>query len=237
MRSESRDPFAVVLGASSGIGAAALSRLRCRGTRAVGLARRRLESDGGWNAPPMDVRDRASVRAAFNVLPGPIEVIVNCVGVGYFAPWDGLGEREWAEMAATNVAGLANVLSVVGTLVPAPLTYLHIGSLAAHRASNTPGNAVYTATKVAVRVLLTDFRRWSRSSGRPTRVMTLSPTLVSGTDFDRNFFRADESCRIPLYERPHLEVDSVADVILFMLDLPLDLEVSELVLRHRLQED
>lgn len=226
----------IVLGASSGVGATLLERLLGEGALAVGFSRR-AESSFGRSLVVADVTDRAALVGAVGGLDGPVESVVNCVGVGFYAPWDSDGSPEWSEMAATNVAGLANVLSVVGTLDPDPENYLHVGSLAAHRPSNSPGNAVYSATKVAGRAMVNDFRNWSVSAARATRVAMLSPALINGTDFDANFFRADETARTPLYERPHLAIEEVVDVIVRMLTTPRHLEISDLVLRHRLQED
>lgn len=226
----------LVLGASSGVGAALLERLLADGVPAMGFSRR-SKSNFGRSLIAADVTDRGEIGRAFGRVREPFESIVNCVGVGFFAPWDSDGSAEWSEMAATNIAGLANVLSLVGTLDPAPENYLHIGSLAAHRPSNSPGNAVYTATKMAGRALVNDFRHWSVQTGRATRVTMISPALIGGTDFDANFFRANEGLRAPLYERPHLVIEEVVDVVVQMLAMPRHLEISDLVLRHRLQED
>lgn len=226
----------IVVGASSGVGASLLERLLSDGKPAVGLSRR-THSTFGRSVTSADVTDRASLVRALDGLEGPIRSIVNCVGVGFFAPWDSNGADEWSEMAATNVAGLANLLSVIGTLEPPPENYLHVGSLAAHRPSNSPGNAVYSATKVAGRAMVSDFRQWSVRQGRPTRVAMISPALIAGTDFDANYFRANQVEQRPLFDRPHLKVEEVVEAIAWMLSTPPHLEISDLILRHRMQED
>lgn len=226
----------LVLGASSGVGAALLDRLVSGGLPAAGVGRR-AKSVTGRSLVGADVTDRSELVRALAGVRDPIVTVVNCVGVGFYAPWDRDGSAEWREMAATNVAGLANVLSVVGTLDPAPGDYLHVGSLAAHRPSNSPGNAVYSATKLAGRAMVEDFRHWCVRAGRPTRVAMLSPALIAGTDFDVNFFRGDSAARTPLYDGPHLEIDEVVEAIVGMLATPRHLEISDLVLRHRLQGD
>lgn len=229
----------VVIGASAGIGHALVKRLAPEAASIVALSRR-------GHVPPVeaslqsfavDVRDFDALDTAFATITAEnrVDFVVNCVGVGFFAPIGADHSETWAEMLLTNVGGLLNLLSVIDRRAPSLGTLVHISSTAAHRPSRTPGNECYTASKVAARSIINGYRTIVHDSGRHTRVAMVSPGYVEGTDFDRNFFsKATPPTPVDLYGgQENLRPPDVADAIAGILSTPAHIEVDDLIIRPR----
>ncbi|MFF5287238.1 SDR family oxidoreductase [Streptomyces sp. NPDC013171] len=112
---------AVVTGASSGIGEATAGHLAGLGARVVVMARRedrlvdlvaRIEKDGGEAlALPVDVTDRAAVRAAAERIAaelGGADLLFNNAGVMLPAPVEELATEQWQRQIDLNVTGLTD---------------------------------------------------------------------------------------------------------------------------------
>jgi len=231
----------IVLGASAGIGAAVTRRLARVATR-LHAASRRGTVDAGAEAPRVvvphqcDVRSHRQVAELFDAVGAPIDFVVNCVGVGFFAPLDDDYSAAWREMTETNLVGLANVLAVAYNVRPDIGTIVTVSSLAAHRVSRTPGNIMYTATKMGARALLDDYRRRIRTEQRPTRIMSVSPGFVAGTDFDANFYRDAPQARVDLFASDgSMTPDHVARFIEYVLMAPPEVEVTDFLVRPTTQ--
>ena len=98
-----------------------------------------------------DVRDPASVDRAFRQNAqgrGGLDWVVNAAGVGFAPVEEGFAEQ-WQHILDTNVLGTLNVLARASTLHPPLRHFVQIGSLAGTCPSQTPGNDVYSAAKVA----------------------------------------------------------------------------------------
>jgi NADP-dependent 3-hydroxy acid dehydrogenase YdfG len=229
----------LVLGASSGIGAALTRRLAPTATRLHAASRRGqadADADGTVVVHQCDVRSHQQVAELFEAVGDPIDFMVNCVGVGFYAPLDDDYSTAWRDMTETNLVGLANVLSVAYRVRPDIGTIINVSSLAAHRVSRTPGNIMYTATKTGARVLLDDYRRRMRSEHRTTRIMSISPGFVSGTDFDNHFYRDAPHARTDLFASDgSLSPDEVAELIEYMLMTPPQVEIADWLVRPTTQ--
>ena len=115
----------------------------------------------------LDVRDRATVEAAFGELPAafsPIDVLVNNAGLAVgLEPADGVDLDDWDTMVDTNIKGL---MYCTRACLPQMVQngYGHIvtlGSVAS--AYPYPGGNVYGATKAFVRQFSLNLSR--RSGG------------------------------------------------------------------------
>jgi NAD(P)-dependent dehydrogenase (short-subunit alcohol dehydrogenase family) len=106
---------ALVVGASGGIGAALVARLRSEGAEVTGLSRR---SDG------LDVTDDASVAAVLGALEGPYDLIfvatgaLELDGVGPEKSLRGLTAQAMLRQFALNAMGPALVLKHAVRLMP-----------------------------------------------------------------------------------------------------------------------
>jgi NADP-dependent 3-hydroxy acid dehydrogenase YdfG len=227
---------AVVTGASSGIGAACVRRLRAEGFDVVGGARRldRLREvcdPVGARALPLDVTDPASVDAFVAEVPECRVLVNNAGGALGVTPVADADDGEWRSMFETNVLG---VIRVTRDLLPALDAsgdghILTIGSIAAHEPY--PGGAGYNAAKFGVRAAMAALRQ--ELLGRPIRVSEVDPGMVE-TEFSVVRFRGDRARAAKVYEGvTPLCADDVADCVAFVVTRPSHVNIDSLVVMAR----
>lgn len=152
-------PFAIVTGASRGIGRHVVVGLRARGYRVAALARSRSDLDAlavacGCEAVVVDVADGLALKGAVQSLlarHGPCDVLVNNAGYGL------RGAMEEVDVAAFRQELEVNLVApvVLGQLVLPGMrsrrrgTIVQVGSVAGH--VSTPLSGAYAATKFALR--------------------------------------------------------------------------------------
>ena len=221
---------AIVTGASSGIGAATVGKLRAAGVRVAGGARRveRIEAD---LALPLDVTDEESCaafvgRAATEL--GGIDILFNNAGLalGRYPFWESTPEDE-ATVLHTNVDG---VLRMTRFCLPHIRDEGHIvfmGSVAGRQPY--PNAASYITAKFGLRGFVYGLRE--DLLGRPIRITTVDAGLVE-TEFSLVRFRGDADAAKAVYEGlDPVTPDEVADCVLFALTRPLHLNIDEIVIK------
>jgi NADP-dependent 3-hydroxy acid dehydrogenase YdfG len=233
---------AVVTGASSGIGAATVRRLRAEGWDVVAVARRadRLEAlaaETGAEAFPADLTsdDDVARLAAHVETTGGLTSLVNNAGGAF-----GLDRVEdadvdgWRRMYEVNVLG---TLRITQALLPALKAsgrgdVLVVTSTAA--IGPYEGGAGYTGAKHAERMLTTTLRL--ELIGEPVRVIDIAPGAVATEEFSLVRFGGDAERAAKVYEGYEpLVADDVADVIAFALTRPHHVNIDTLVVRPRAQ--
>jgi NAD(P)-dependent dehydrogenase (short-subunit alcohol dehydrogenase family) len=152
----------LITGANSGIGRAAAELLAARGYRVFATMRdldkgRDLEKaakDNGWDLKPLqlDVRDEASVKAAF-AQAGDLDVLVNNAGFEVWGPLDEMTVDDLVDQFETNVYGPFRCIRAV---LPAMRTrgggvIVNLSSVAGRVAA--PLNGAYAASKWALEAL------------------------------------------------------------------------------------
>jgi NADP-dependent 3-hydroxy acid dehydrogenase YdfG len=233
---------AVVTGASSGIGAATVRRLRADGWDVVAVARRadRLEAlaaETGAEAFSADLTsdDDVARLAAYIDGSGGLTSLVNNAGGAL-----GLDRVEqadvdgWRTMYETNVLG---TLRVTQALLPA-LRASGRGDVVVvtSTAGIAPyeGGAGYTGVKHAERMLTTTLRL--ELIGEPVRVIDIAPGNVATEEFSLVRFAGDAERAAKVYEGYEpLQAEDVADVIAFALTRPHHVNIDTLVVRPRAQ--
>ncbi len=195
-----------VVGASSGIGAAAARELARRGATVAISARRdhqlREVSGGHMLVVPLDVTDAASVAAAAARVQeelGPIDLAV--LAAGY---WKQMDPEHWDTEAfdqhiRVNLTGMSNSIAAVlpGMLGRHRGVIAGISSVAGYR--GLAGSEAYGATKAAQINLLESLRVHIARTG--VRVTTISPgfvrtDLTAGNSFPMPFIiDADQAAR------------------------------------------
>ena len=233
---------ALVTGASSGIGAATVRRLRADGWQVVATARRadRLEAlaaETGADVFPADITSDTDVDAlvAHVRATGGLDAVVNNAGGALGQDTVEEGDLEqWRTMYELNVLGTLRVTQGVLPLLRerGEGDVLVVTSTAAHGAY--PGGAGYTAAKHAERMLSTTLR-WELV-GEPIRVIEVAPGAVATEEFSLVRFAGDAERAAKVYEgyQP-LQADDVAETIAWTLSRPAHVNVDLVVVRPRAQ--
>ncbi len=235
-------PRAVVTGASSGIGAATVRRLRAEGWDVVAVARRAdrlaaLAQETGAEAFAADVTDDADVaRLAEHVRAtgGLTSLVNNAGGALGLDPVADADVDGWRRMYELNVLGTLRVTKALLPLLTASGRgdVLVVTSTAA--IGPYEGGAGYTGVKHAERMLATTLRL--ELIGQPVRVIDVAPGAVATEEFSLVRFGGDAERAAKVYEgyQP-LVAEDVADVIAFALTRPHHVNIDTLVVRPRAQ--
>jgi len=221
---------AIVTGASSGIGAATVRKLRKAGVRVAGGARRveRIEADVPLS---LDVMDEAScgafVERAVAELGG-IDILFNNAGLalGRYPFWESTEEDE-ATVLHTNVDGAMRMTRLCLPHIRDGGHILFMGSVAGRQAYQNA--ASYVAAKFAVRGFVYALRE--DLLGRPIRITTVDAGLVE-SEFSLVRFRGDAEKAKAVYQGVEpVTPDEIADCVMFALTRPLHVNVDELVIK------
>jgi len=230
--------IALVTGASSGIGAAAVRALAASGFHTVAAARRvercrELADEVGGDALELDVTDPVSVTAMAEAL-ADVDVVVHSAGGALgLEPVAEADEEKWREMFETNVIGVERVTKA---LLPALERgsgghIVVIGSVAGVEVY--PGGAGYTAAKHAVNALCRTLRL--ELLGRPIRVTEIAPGLVE-TEFSLVRFDGDAEKANQVYEGlTALSAEDVAETIAFAVTRPAHVNIDYLAVKPTAQ--
>ncbi|MCC3265343.1 SDR family oxidoreductase [Arthrobacter gengyunqii] len=229
---------AVVTGASSGIGAAAVRALRNSGWDVVAVARRgdrlqALAAETGVQVITADVTDSESVaRMADEVLAtGGVDAVINNAGGAWGVDSVGTGKlADWEAMYNVNVLG---ALRVTQAFLPALRasgqgSVLMLTSTAA--LASYEGGGGYCAAKSAEQALAETLRLEEAENN--VRVIEILPGMVKTEEFSLNRL-GDKDAAEKVYagvEKP-LTAEDVADVMAYSLNLPHHINLDKVVLR------
>ena len=242
--SSAASKIAIVTGASSGIGAAAVGQLAAAGFHVIGGARRvervqAVTEPVGGTALALDVTDTDSIAAFVNGardaasrLGGAIHLLVNNAGgaLGLDRLEDAQDEG-WETMYRTNVLGTMRMSrDLMDDLIASGDGHIiNIGSIAGFE--TYPGGAGYTAAKHGQRAVSRTLRL--ELLGQPVRVTEIAPGLVE-TEFSIVRFDGDEDRAKGVYAgmEPLLAAD-IADCIVWAATRPHHVNIDEIVVRPR----
>ncbi|PPS90733.1 SDR family oxidoreductase [Streptomyces sp. MH60] len=232
-----------ITGAGSGIGEASALLLASRGAKLVLGARRgdrlealaaRIEAKGGTAAwTTTDVRrrnDLADLVACARERYGALDVLVNNAGVGPISPFDELRVEDWDQMIDVNFRG---VLYGIAAALPVfreqrKGQFVNVVSTAGLRI--VPNQAVYAATKNAVRTLTEGLRQ---EAGPDLRVTMVSPGYV-GTEFADSVTSPTVKSQAQTVDFC-LAPDDIARAIAFAIEQPSNVDVGDIVVRPTAQ--
>ena len=231
--------YAVITGASSGIGAATTRLLADNGYHVIAAARRtdRLnelaKNNSEIEAFALDVTDQASVDSLAAHLSGkPVAVLINCAGGAFdFDPVTESDPEIWKKTFDINVVGSVRMVKAL-----TPLMISHgrghivlISSTAGHRAYENGGS--YVAAKFAETSLAETLRL--ELNGKPIRVTEIAPGMVKTDEFAKVRFSGDADRAAKVYEgvtRP-LTADDVAESIRWSVMLPDHFNIDSMTIR------
>ena len=231
----------MITGAGSGIGRATAHRFITLGWRVALLGRRAAplrETAGASDALilPADVSDPAAVDAAFATLKsewGHLDVLFNNAGISApAAPIDEIPVAQWLAVNGVNITGMFLCARAAFGLMrhqsPMGGRIINNGSISAH--VPRPGSAPYTMSKHAVtgltRSLGLDGRAFNIACGQ-IDIGNAMTEMAAG--FAKGVAQADGQIRV----EPVMDVGHVADAVLHMAGLPLDVNVPFITVMAR----
>ncbi len=157
------DGVILLTGAASGIGRASAEALALK-SRALalvdvnGAALQRVANVCRKTAPqtayfPCDIADADAVKSACQQIHeqfGRVSVLVNCAGIGHFAPFLEITPEDWVRFYRVNVMGAVHVTRAVlpGMIAAREGTIINVGSRMA--VDGFPATSAYAATKAAL---------------------------------------------------------------------------------------
>ena len=235
--------YAVITGASSGIGAATALLLAENGYHVIATARRieRLvtlaEQSSNIEAVAVDVTDQANVDALVRkLIDKPVSILINCAGGAFdAAPVLDSDPAIWEKTYDVNVVGAVRVIKAM-TPIMQNFGRGHIVII-----SSTAGHAAYEngGTYVAAKHAETSLARTLRLelNGQPIRVTEIAPGMVKTDEFATVRFGGDADKAAKVYEgvEKPLTAQDVAESIRWSVMLPHHFNVDSLVIRPTAQ--
>jgi NAD(P)-dependent dehydrogenase (short-subunit alcohol dehydrogenase family) len=236
---QTHNRIALVTGAGSGIGRAVSLALQGAGYSVVLAGRRAAELErtaamaraggGQMLAVPTDVGNPDAVRALFARTKeafGRLDLLFNNAGIGAPGiPMEDLSYEQWNTVVSVNLTGpflcAQEAIKIMKAQSPRGGRIVNNGSISAH--VPRPNSAPYTATKHAItgltKCISLDGRKYDIACGQidiGNAATELTARMASGVP------QADGS-RKP---EPVMDVQHVADAVLYMANLPLDANVQ-----------
>lgn len=238
------DSFKTILvtGAGSGIGRATARAFLAQGWRVALLGRRRerLEEAAAGDARALiltaDVGDADQVEAAFAAVKaawGRLDVLFNNAGQSApAAPIDEIPVAQWLAVNSANITGMflcaRAAFGIMRHQSPQGGRIINNGSISAH--VPRPGSVPYTMSKHAVtgltRTLGLDGRAFNIACGQ----IDIGNAL---TDMAAKFTQGVPQANGEVRVEPVMDVAHVADAVLHMAGLPLDVNVPFMTIMAR----
>jgi short-subunit dehydrogenase len=180
----------LVTGASSGIGRATAELLAQEGASVIALGRDRESLDqvaaatgGRVVQADLSIREEVDRAAAEATAAGPVDVLVNNAGEGWFGSFADMDLHRAEELMRTNLMG---PIRLTHALLPGMVergrgAVVNVASIAGH--VGVRNEAVYSATKAGLIAFGESLRQ--ELMGAPIRVSVVSPGVVSTAFFER----------------------------------------------------
>ena len=231
--------YAVITGASSGIGAATARLLASNGYHVIAAARRidRLNAlaaeDENIEPFTLDVTVQSDIDALAKQLEGkPVSILINCAGGAFDAELVNDSDPEvWKKTYDINVVGSVRMVKAMTPLMQkfGRGHIVMISSTAGHRVYENGGS--YVAAKYAETSLVETLRL--ELNGQPIRVTEIAPGMVKTDEFALQRFNGDAQKAAKVYEgvsRP-LVAEDVAEAIRWSVMLPSHFNIDSLIIR------
>lgn len=245
-----KDKVVVIMGASSGIGAATANLLAKQGAKLSIVARRfdRLEEikkqnpDAEIKAFKADVTQADEVEKviAYTVASyGHIDVLFNNAGIMPVNNLDQVAHDEWQNMLDINVKG---VLNGIAAALPVMKKQKHghiITTSSVLGYEVLPGYAAYSGTKYAVRAIMEGLRQEEHANNIKTTIIapgSVKTELFNSINNKEVREGLVDAMKQPGSEMMALQPEEIAQAVAFVIDTPANMAVNEMVIRPTGQE-
>jgi NADP-dependent 3-hydroxy acid dehydrogenase YdfG len=234
----------VITGASSGNGAASARLLARHGAKVV-LGARRLDrlqslakelSLGDDAAVQTDVTQYEQVKHLVDravQTHGRIDVLLNNAGLMPHSPLERLKVEDWERMIDVNLKGtLYGIAAALPHMIAQKSGHIiNVSSVAGHKVR--PGSAVYAATKTAVRVISEGLRM--EVTPYNIRTTVISPGALA-TELADSVTEPDIAANVRQAMAIALPADAFANMVIFAMSQPEDVDINEILFRPTRQE-
>ena len=239
----SNQRVALVTGAGSGIGRAVSLALAKAGYAVVLTGRRRAELERTADAAksigaaptvqPADVSKPDAVNALFSAARheyGRLDVLFNNAGISAPpVPFEDLSYEQWTAVVDVNLTGAFlcahAAFRIMKTQVPGGGRIINNGSISAH--APRPNSAPYTATKHAIsgltKAISLDGRRYNIACSQ----IDIGNAATEMTERMAEGVPQANGTKMP---EPRMNVEHVAEAVLYMANLPLTANVQFMTL-------
>lgn len=236
----------IVTGASSGIGEAIARFLAEKGATLVLVARRlerinslvdQITQTGGKAvAIKADVTKLSDVNNVVSSVVSKfnrVDVFINNAGYMAIAPLRALKTDEWEQMIDTNIKGVLNGIAAALPVFDNQKAghFINVASVAGIKVLS-PGGAVYSATKFAVRALSEGLRY---EAGRHIRTTLISPGAVE-SELQLGSSDSDSKAFLNEFYKQAIPAQAIAKAVAYAIEQPEDVDVNEIVIRPTREE-
>lgn len=239
MKNRLSNKWAIITGATSGIGEATAYAFGESGCNLILTGRRQQRLDeiantlrSGYDIEvkiaAFDIRDADACRSMVEGLSNPIDILVNNAGLakGVEGVYDADLE-DWNLMIDTNIKGLMTMTRLISPKMKKRNQghIINIGSIASHE--SYPGGSIYCATKHAVKAFTEAAKK--DLHGTKVRVSMVSPGLVD-TEFSVVRYDGDKNQADQVYEDMQpLVAEDIAEVIHFTANRPSHVNIMDTI--------
>jgi NADP-dependent 3-hydroxy acid dehydrogenase YdfG len=237
----------VITGASSGLGEATARHLSAQGATVVlgarrvdridALAKELVQAGGQALALATDVTDPEQVKALVDAAVqayGRIDVMLNNAGLMPHSPLERLKIADWDRTIDVNIKG---VLYGIAAALPHMRRQksgqvINVSSVAGHKVGI--GNAVYSATKTAVRVISEGLRQEVKPYNIRTTI--ISPGAIA-TELPESATEPDVAQNLrKFYDAYAIPAETFARAVAFAISQPEEVDINEILFRPTRQE-
>ncbi|MGA3189566.1 MAG: SDR family oxidoreductase [Bryobacteraceae bacterium] len=221
--------IAVVTGAGSGIGRAVSIALESAGFHVILAGRRAAELEktarGNMRVAPADVTQPESVKALFSKIER-LDLLFNNAGMGAPpVPMDELSFEQWSAVVNVNLTGAflcaQQAMRIMKMQDPRGGRIINNGSISA--TAPRPNSAPYTATKHAI----TGLTKSISLDGRPFDIACGQIDIGNAaTEMTERMAQGVPQANGTMMIEPRMDVQHVADAVVYMASLPLDANVQ-----------
>ncbi len=235
----------LIAGGAGGIGSEAARHLAAQGARIavadidgqrLGRVVEEITGAGGEAQDyTVDVTDKQAMKTlAASVARdfGRIDVLINAAGIMLIRPLTEIDTAEWETTIDLNLKGtlwgIAAVLPLF--LVQESGHIINLGSVHGLKVFS-PGGAVHSASKFAIRALTEGLR--AELASTPIRVTSVTPGAVD-TGIQNKTTGTDSARMLEIYKKA-IPASAVARAIAFAIEQPGNVDVNEIVVRPTTQ--